>query len=113
MLYPLGVTIALTLGEMSLSAIPTWLSNTAQLLIGCALASAFERESLRTSPRFIGMVCLSVALALLGPALCAWELGALAARPVSTTVVATAPAGPAEICATSKVPQLGAPLVAA
>src|SRR5204862_7722958 len=74
MLGPLGVTVALTLGEVSLSAIPTWLSNAAQLLIGCALGSGFERESLRASPRFIGMVCLSLALAMLGYALCAWGL---------------------------------------
>src|SRR6195256_5037637 len=113
MLGPLGVTVALTLGEVSLSAIPTWLSNTAQLLIGCSLASAFERESLRTSPRFIGMVCLSVALAMLGSALCAWGLAALGSVPVSTMVLATAPGGMAEMCVTAKVLQLGVPLVTA
>jgi membrane AbrB-like protein len=113
MLGPLGVTVALTLGEVSLSAIPTWLSNTAQLLIGCSLASAFERESLRTSPRFIGMVCLSVALAMLGSALCAWGLAVLGSVPVSTMVLATAPGGMAEMCVTAKVLQLGVPLVTA
>jgi len=113
MLGPLGVTVALTLGEVSLSAIPTWLSNMAQLLIGCALASAFERESLRTSPRFIGMVCLSVALAMLGSALCAWGLAVLGSVPVSTMVLATAPGGMAEMCVTAKVLQLGVPLVTA
>src|SRR5437879_11074842 len=100
MLGPLGVTVALTLGEVSLSAIPTWLSNTAQLLIGCSLASGFERESLRTSPRFIGMVCLSVALALLASALCVWGLAVLGSVPVSTLVLATAPGGVADICMT-------------
>jgi membrane AbrB-like protein len=113
MLGPLGVTVALTLGEVSLSAIPTWLSNTAQLLIGCSLASGFERESLRTSPRFIGMVCLSVALAMLASALCAWGLAVLGSVPVSTMVLATAPGGMAEMCVTAKVLQLGVPLVTA
>ncbi len=113
MLGPLGVTVALTFGEVSLSAIPTWLSNTAQLLIGCSLASGFERESLRTSPRFIGMVCLSVALAMLGSALCAWGLAVLGSVPVSTMVLATAPGGMAEMCVTAKVLQLGVPLVTA
>src|SRR5436190_2981139 len=113
MLGPLGVTVALTFGEVNLSAIPTWLSNTAQLLIGCSLGSGFERESLRTSPRFIGMVCLSVALAMLGSALCAWGLAVLGSVPVSTMVLATAPGGMAEMCVTAKVLQLGVPLVTA
>jgi membrane AbrB-like protein len=113
MLGPLGVTVALTFGEVNLSSIPTWLSNTAQLLIGCSLGSGFERESLRTSPRFIGMVCLSVALAMLGSALCAWGLAVLGSVPVSTMVLATAPGGMAEMCVTAKVLQLGVPLVTA
>ena len=113
MLGPLGVTVALTLGEVSLSAIPIWLSNAAQLLIGCSLAAGFERESLRTSSRFIGMVCLSVALAMLGSALCAWGLAVLGAVPISTMVLATAPGGMAEMCVTAKVLQLGVPLVTA
>ncbi|TMG91751.1 MAG: AbrB family transcriptional regulator [Betaproteobacteria bacterium] len=113
MLGPLGVTVALTFGEVNLSSIPTWLSNTAQLLIGCSLGSGFERESLRTSPRFIGMVCLSVALAMLGSALCAWGLAVLGSVPVSTMVLAAAPGGMAEMCVTANVLQLGVPLVTA
>jgi len=113
MLGPLGATVALTLGGVSLSAIPTWLSNAAQLLIGCSLGSAFERESLRSSPRFIGMVCLSVALAMLVSALSAWGLALLGAVPVSTMVLATAPGGMAEMCVTAKVLQLGVPLITA
>jgi len=113
MLGPLGVTVALTFGEVNLSAVPTWLSNAAQLLIGCSLGSGFERESLRTSPRFIGMVCLSVALAMLGSALCAWGLAVLGSVPVATMVLATAPGGMAEMCVTAKVLQLGVPLVTA
>src|SRR5258706_405018 len=45
MLGPLAATVALTLGEVSLSAIPTWLSNSAQLLIVCSLGSGFDPES--------------------------------------------------------------------
>jgi membrane AbrB-like protein len=113
MLGPLGVTVALTLGGVSLSSIPTWLSNAAQLLIGCSLGSAFDRESLRNSPRFIGMVCLSVALAMLASALCAWGLAMLGSVPVATMVLATAPGGMAEMCVTAKVLQLGVPLITA
>jgi uncharacterized protein len=113
MLGPLAVAVALTLGEVGLSAIPTWLSNAAQLLIGCSLGSGFERESLKTSHRFIGMVCVSVALAMLVSALCAWGLALIGAVPVATMVLATAPGGMAEMCVTAKVLQLGVPLVTA
>ncbi len=113
MLGPLAVTVALTLGGVSLSAIPTWLSNAAQLLIGCSLGSAFERGSLKTSPRFIGMVCLSVGLAMLASAAAAWGLAILGRVPVATMVLATAPGGMAEMCVTAKVLQLGVPLVTA
>lgn len=113
MLGPLGLVVALTLGEVSLSAIPTWLSNAAQLLIGCSLGAAFEREALRRSPRFIGMVCLSVGLAMLASAAAAWCIAFLGSVPVPTMVLATAPGGMAEMCVTAKVLQLGVPLVTA
>lgn len=113
MLGPLSVTVALTLSGVSLSAIPTWLSNAAQLLIGCSLGSSFERSSLKTSPRYVGMVCLSVALAMLASALCAWGLALLGSVPIATMVLATAPGGMAEMCVTAKVLQLGVPLVTA
>src|SRR5262249_58872489 len=108
-----GVTVVLTLSGVNLSAIPSWLSNAAQLLLGCSLGSSFERESLRTSPRFIVLVAMSVALAMLVSGLCAWGLAWLGAVPVATMVLATAPGGMAEMCVTAKVLQLGVPLVTA
>lgn len=113
MLGPLGVTIALTLSGVNLSAIPPWLSNAAQLLLGCSLGSSFEHESLRRSPRFIAAVFLSVALAMLASGLCAWGLALLGSVPIATMVLATAPGGMAEMCVTAKVLQLGVPLVTA
>jgi len=113
MLGPLAVSVALTLGGISPSAVPTWLSNAAQLLIGCSLGSGFERDSLRTSPRFMGMVCASVLLAMLASALCAWGLALLGSVSIPTMVLATAPGGMAEMCVTAKVLQLGVPLVTA
>ncbi|HMH17368.1 MAG TPA: AbrB family transcriptional regulator [Burkholderiales bacterium] len=113
MLGPLAVAIALTVDEVGLSAIPVWLSNAAQLLLGCALGSNFESASLRTASRFIVMVCISVALAILMSALFAWGIALAGAVPTSTMVLATAPGGMAEMCVTAKVLQLGVPLVTA
>jgi uncharacterized membrane protein AbrB (regulator of aidB expression) len=65
------------------------------------------------SPRFIGMVCVSIALAMLASALAAWCLAVLGSVPIPTMVLATAPGGMAEMCVTAKVLQLGVPLVTA
>jgi membrane AbrB-like protein len=113
MLGPLAVAVALTLAEVGLSAIPVWLSNSAQLLLGCALGSGFDRKSLSTAPRFVAMVCASVVLAVLVSALFAWGLALAGTVPISTMVLATAPGGMAEMCVTAKVLQLGVPLVTA
>ncbi len=113
MLGPLAVSTALTANEVHLSAMPTILSNAAQVLLGCALGSRFERESLRSAPRFIAMVCLSVVLAIVLSALFGWIIALVGAVPVSTMVLAVAPGGMAEMCITAKVLQLGVPLITA
>lgn len=113
MLGPLAVAIALTVAEVGLSAVPVWLSNSAQLLLGCSLGSSFESASLRTASRFMIMVCISVVLAIVVSALFAWAIALAGAVPVSTMVLATAPGGMAEMCVTAKVLQLGVPIVTA
>ena len=92
---------------------PVGLSNAAQVLLGCALGSGFNRESLRAAPSVIAMVCVSVVLAILVSALFAWSVALAVAVPISTMVLATAPGGMAEMCVTAKVLQLGVPLVTA
>ncbi len=87
MLGPLAVAVALTLAEVGLSAIPVWLSNSAQLLLGCALGSGFDRKSLSTAPRFVAMVCASVVLAIAVSALFAWGLALAGTVPISTMVL--------------------------
>ncbi len=92
---------------------PGLLSNAAQLVIGCALGSRFERRSLGSAPRYVTAVLASVfagiVIAAAFGALLAWAAG----LPVATLVLATAPGGLAEMCITAKVLQLGVPLVTA
>jgi uncharacterized protein len=113
MLGPLFVTISLTVAEVPLSAVPTELTNIAQLLIGCKLGSHFERKFLRAAPRFIAMVCVSVVLAIMLSAVFGWGIAVAGAVAVPTMVLATAPGGIAEMCITAKVLQLGVPIVTA
>jgi membrane AbrB-like protein len=113
MLGPLAATIALTVAEVRLSAMPVALSNAAQVLIGCALGSGFQRDSLKTAPRFMAMVCISIVIAIVLSALFGWGVALAGAVPTPTMVLATAPGGMAEMCITAKVLQLGVPLVTA
>jgi len=113
MFGPLALVIALSATEVHFSSMPTILSNAAQVVLGCALGSRFERRSLQFAPRFMAAVLASVAVAMgvaAGfAALLAWASG----LPFASLVLATAPGGIAEMCITAKVLQLGVPLVTA
>jgi membrane AbrB-like protein len=110
---PLAAVTVLTASEFQFSSVPTWLSNGAQLLLGCALGTRFERRSLGSTPRYVMGVLASVAAAMGASvafaALLAWATG----LPLASVVLATAPGGMAEMCITAKVLQLGVPLVTA
>jgi membrane AbrB-like protein len=113
MFGPLAVAIALTASGIELSSMPAPLTNAAQLLIGCALGSRFEPHSLRTMPRYVAGVLLSVALAIGAAATLAFALAWWSGVPAPSLVLAVAPGGIAEMCITAKVLQLGVPLVTA
>jgi membrane AbrB-like protein len=113
MLGPLFVSIALNLSSSGLSGIPTPLSNTGQLLIGCALGSRFERSFMLSAPRFLVAVTLSVAAALAMATAFALLFASLTRLPTATMLLALTPGGIAEICVTAKVLQLGVPVVTA
>lgn len=109
----LAVAIPLTMAEVNLSAVPRWLTNTAQLLLGCALGARFERSFLRRAPRFVGAVTLTVIVAMALSAAFAFALAALSTLHPATIVLATAPGGIAEMSITAKVLDLGVPVVTA
>jgi len=107
------VSMGFTMADVHLSALPTWLSNTAQLFIGISLGVRFTPAFVHTAPRWLatvalgtlGLLALCAGLALL----MAWLTGLHPA----TMVLATAPGGIAEMSITAKVLQLGAPVVTA
>lgn len=109
----LAVTIPLTAAELTASAVPRWLVDFAQLLLGCALGSRFNRSFLKRAPRFIGAVTVSVVVAMVLCALFAFALARVTGIHPATLVLATAPGGIAEMAVTAKVLELGVPLVTA
>jgi len=112
-LGPMAVTILLTSNDMALSAMPTFMLNAAQLLIGWSLGDRYTPDFFRTAPRFMGLILVyTLAVIMLSVG-----LGLLMAPPsgihLPTLILGLAPGGIAEMCITAKVLQLGVPLVTA
>jgi membrane AbrB-like protein len=113
MMGPLAFAVAITIADVQLSSIPSWLSNAAQLFLGCSLGSRFRQSFLREAPRFVAAVLATVALMLtLCTALAiaiAWGFGVMPA----TILLACAPGGIAEMAITAKVLRVGVAFVTA
>jgi hypothetical protein len=107
----LAVAIPLTASELVGSAVPRWLINTAQLFLGCALGSRFNRGFLRRAPRFVASVTVSVAAAMALSAVFAFAVAGFTGLHPATLVLATAPGGIAEMAVTAQVLDLGVPVV--
>ena len=113
MMGPLIVTIALTVGGVTLSSVPTWLTNAAQVLLGCALGARFERGFLATAPRFVAALVPSVAITLGLAALVGWGIALGSGAYLGSALLASAPGGIAEMSITAKVLRIGVAFVTA
>jgi uncharacterized protein len=107
------VTMVITLSGNQLSAIPSWLSAAAQLVIGVSLGVRFTPAFMHTAPRWLASVAFATVLMM---ALCA-AFGGLMAQLTglhpATMILGTSPGGIAEMSITAKVLQLGVPVVTA
>lgn len=113
MFGPLAATIALTATQVELSSLPAFMTNAAQVLLGCALGARFERRSLESAPRYVAGVLASVLTCIAIAVLIAAAVAMAAGLSAPTLILAVAPGGIAEMCITAKVLQLGVPLVTA
>jgi uncharacterized protein len=107
------VAMGFTMAGIELSAMPQWLSNMAQLLIGVSLGVRFQREFLHAAPRWLGAVALGTLAMIAVCALFALVLSWTTGLHVATLVLGTSPGGIAEMAITAKVLQLGVPVVTA
>ncbi|MBR0567044.1 AbrB family transcriptional regulator [Azoarcus sp. L1K30] len=105
-----GVGILTGLG-LSLSALPGWVVNGGQLLIGCSLGCRFSPTFFRAAPRFLATAAVSALFAVALGCVLALLAASASDTPLATLVLAAAPGGVAEMCITAKVLQLGVPLV--
>jgi membrane AbrB-like protein len=105
--------MGLAMAGIELSAMPRWLTNAAQLVIGVSLGVRFQAAFLRTAPRWLASVATGT-LVMIG--VCggfAALLAALTGLPVATLVLGTSPGGIAEMAITAQVLALGVPVVTA
>lgn len=109
----LGGVAAASALALPLSALPRWLVNAGQLLIGVSLATRFSSEFVRSAPRFILAATASTGLCMTTLALLAGTLSWALQVPLATVVLAAAPGGVTEMSITAQVLHLGVPLVTA
>jgi len=113
MMGALLTCIALTMSGVQLSSVPTPLTNAAQVLLGAALGSRFEREFLRDAPKFLLGLAPSLALMLACAALVGWGLAAGSGAYLGAVILAAAPGGIAEMSITAKVVRINVAFVTA
>lgn len=111
MLGSLFASMGVTISGITLSAVPSFLTVAAQILIGCALGTRFKPSLRSESRRLIkgilaGASCTLLLSAFLGVSI-AWLIG----ESIPAMVLATSPGGIAEMCLTAKILKLGVPLV--
>jgi len=107
------VAMGLTMAGIELSAVPQWMTNAAQLVIGVSLGVRFSAEFLHAAPKWLASVVLGtvamIALCVAFAVLLSWATGLHWA----TMILGTSPGGIAEMAITAKVLQLGVPVVTA
>ncbi len=109
----LVVSMGFAMAGIGFSAVPQWLVNAAQLVIGVSLGVRFRADFLHTAPRWLASVAAGT-LGLMGicalfAAVLAWGTG----LPWVTLLLGTSPGGITEMAITAKVLQLGVPVVTA
>ena len=112
-LGPLFLSIALTAAGLDLSSVPSPLTNAAQVLLGCALGSRFDRRFLTSAPRFVAALAPSIAVMLGLAGLVGWLIALTSGAYLGTALLAAAPGGIAEMAITAKVLRIGVAFVTA
>ncbi|MDO4231868.1 MAG: AbrB family transcriptional regulator [Lautropia sp.] len=106
-------SMCLTLNDISLTAMPPWLSWAGQLAIGWSLGDKYRSDFFRTAPRLLGWVTVLTLSFICLSALLGWAIASAASLPAATMILALTPGGIAEMTITAKALGLGVPLVTA
>jgi membrane AbrB-like protein len=107
------VSMGLALAGMNATALPTAVTNAAQLVIGVSLGVRFQRNFVQVAPRWLASVAWGSLVMMALSAAFGWVLAWATGLNPATLILGTAPGGIAEMAITAKVLQLGVPVVTA
>lgn len=110
---PLLLVIAITLAGVQLSSVPSWLTNAAQVLLGCSLGARFDRHFFATAPRLVAAMIPAMAVMVALATLVGWLISATSGAYLGTALLSAAPGGIAEMSITAKVLRIGVAFVTA
>ena len=113
LLMPIFFGAALTVSGVQLSAVPSWMTEFAQLMFGLVLGARYERAFFARYRLFIPFALLNSFFILIASAAVAVALALIFDLPLATMIIATAPGGLAEMTITAQALQISVPLVVA
>jgi len=113
LLAPIFFGAALTANGVELSAVPSWMTDFAQLMFGLVLGARFERAFFIRYKLFIPFALLNAFFILIVSALVALALSWAFGLPIATMLIATAPGGLAEMTILAEALKISVPLVVA
>jgi membrane AbrB-like protein len=106
-------TALLTVSDVVSTALPWWVSNIGQLLLGWSLGDRYRPAFFKAAPRFLSGVAIFTTGSLFIVGLIGWGVSFISDLSLFTIWLGMAPGGLAEMAITAKVLQLGVPLVTA
>lgn len=113
LLTPLFVGAILALNDVTLSEVPSWLTDFAQLMFGLILGERYERAFFAKHKLFIPFALVNATFIIIASAAVAlgicWAFGI----PLATMIIATAPGGMAEMAIVAQALQMAIPTVMA
>ena len=105
------VSMIVTMMDVRLTALPSEATNIAQLFIGVSLGVRFNRQFVKSAPRWLFSVAIGTFGMIFLCILFSYVLLEMTHLPFATLILASAPGGITEMAITAKVLQLGAPIV--
>ncbi len=113
LLAPIFFGGALTISGVELSAVPSWMTDFAQLMFGLVLGARYERAFFIRNKLFIPFALFNAFFIMFVSALVALFLAWAFGLPIATMLIATAPGGLAEMTILAQVLHVSVPLVVA
>ena len=113
LLTPLFVGAILALNGVTLSEVPSWLTDFAQLMFGLILGERYERAFFAKHKLFIPFALVNATFIIIASAAVALGISWAFGIPLATMIIATAPGGMAEMAIVAQALQMAIPTVMA